>query len=140
MESSIIDLCAQYGVEAFRTKDTGVWCSTPNGDGKIAAIGIHLSRKMASHGVGINITNEVLPYFNEIDACGLGKGVTTLESMGVQTTREDVEKKWVRSLGKEFGCTVKELKNVGELEDQWGLKKGEILDIMLRGERDSSFA
>jgi lipoate-protein ligase B len=136
LESSIINLCTHYVVEAFRTGDTGVWCSTPNGDGKIAAIGIHLSRNITSHGVGINITNEVLPYFNEIDACGLGKGVTSLESMGVKTTREDVETKWVTCLGKKFGCTVRVLKDVGELEEQWGMKKGEILDVLVRDERD----
>jgi len=84
--------------------------------------------------VGINITNEVLPYFDVIDACGLGKGVVTLEGMGVQTTREEVEKRWVREFGEEVEGDVYTLNDLGELEEIWGLKKGEILDVMIRSE------
>ena len=86
--------------------------------------------------MGINVTNEVLEYFDRIDACGLGKEVTTLESMGVKTTRDDVERTWVAILAKELGTTVRRLIDVGELEEEWGLKKGEILNVMLRGDME----
>lgn len=136
MESSIIRVCADYGIDAFRTKDTGVWCNTEKGDKKIASIGVHLRRNITSHGVGINVTNEVMGYFDMIDACGLGKGVTTLESMGVTTTRKEVEKKWVDALSKELEQDVLLLNDVGELEKIWGLNKGEILDVMIRGDTE----
>ena len=105
-----------------------------NEDRKLASIGVHLRRNITSHGVGINITNEVLPYFDVIDACGLGKGVVTLEGIGVRTTREEVEKRWVREFGEEIEGDVYTLTDLGELEEIWGLKNGEILDVMIRSE------
>jgi lipoate-protein ligase B len=84
--------------------------------------------------VGINVTDEVLEYFDRIDACGLGKGVTTLQSMGVRTTREDVERKWTGLLAEELERDIRTLSDVGELEDSWGLERGQVLDVMLRGD------
>ena len=71
-----------------------------------------------------------------IDACGLGKGVTTLEQMGVVVTREDVEKKWVECLADELEGNVYKLRDVGELEEIWGLEKGEVLDVMIHSENE----
>jgi lipoyl(octanoyl) transferase 2 len=137
----MIRLCALYGVEAFRTKDTGVWCATSGGDKKIGSIGIHLRRNITSHGIGLNITNEVMEYFDRIDACGLGKGVTTLEALGVQTSRERVEMEWAKLMGEKLkGKTLQTLKDVGELETLWGLKEGEILDVMFRSDMRDHYA
>ena len=131
----MISLCKGFGVDAFRTQDTGVWCKLDNDEErKLASIGVHLRRNITSHGVGINITDQVLPYFDVIDACGLGKRVVSLEGMGVRTTREEVERQWVREFGEEIEGDVYVLKDVGELEEIWGLKKGEILDVMIRSE------
>jgi len=131
----MISLCKGFGVDAFRTQDTGVWCKLDNDEErKLASIGVHLRRNITSHGVGINITDQVLPYFDVIDACGLGKRVVSLEGMGVRTTREEVERRWVREFGEEIEGDVYVLRDVGELEEIWGLKKGEILDVMIRSE------
>jgi hypothetical protein len=80
-----------------------------------------------------------MPYFDKVDACGLGKGVTTFESMGVRTTRDDVEKKWVALLGKEVGADIQMLTEVAELEQIWGLNYREVLDAMLKGEMESQY-
>ena len=132
----MIALCKGFGVDAFRTKDTGVWCLLGNEERKLASIGVHLRRNITSHGVGINITNEVLPYFDVIDACGLGKGVVSLEGMGLKTTRAEVEKRWVQKFGEEIGADVYTLMGVGELEEIWGLERGEILDVILESENN----
>ena len=67
-----------------------------------------------------------MSYFDMINACGLGKGVTTLEQqMGVVVKREDVEKKWVKCLAEKLEGDVYKLRDVGELEEIWGLEKGE---------------
>lgn len=132
-------MCSGYGVEGFRTKDTGVWCNTPAGERKIGSIGIHLRRNITSHGVGINVTNEVFEYFDRIDACGLGKGVTALESMGVNATREEVERRWTGLFAEELEGDVRTLNDVGELEDSWELEHGEILDVMLRGDMQAHY-
>jgi len=138
LEESIIRLCRGYGVDAFRTKDTGVWCRSKSGEErKLGSIGVHLRRNITAHGVGINITNEVMEYFDRIDACGLGKRVITLEDMDVVTTRDDVETKWVDCLGEELGEeTVYKLRDVRDLEEIWDLEKGKILEIMSSNENE----
>ena len=70
-----------------------------------------------------------------IDACGLGKGVTTLEGMEATTVdRNRVERDWVEVLAEELEGDVYKLRDVGELEDIWGLSKGEILDVMIQSD------
>lgn len=80
-----------------------------------------------------------MPYFDRIDACGLGKGVTSFENMGVHTTTEEIEKKWVHLLGKEVDLDVQTLSEVGELERIWGLKNREVVDAMLKGETEGQY-
>lgn len=76
-----------------------------------------------------------MQYFDMIDACGLGKGVISLQGMGVSNkTREKVERDWVGILGEELDADVYKVKNIGELEEIWGLQKGEILDVMIESE------
>src|SRR5262245_24614995 len=136
----MIRLCAGLGVQAFRTKDTGIWCTTPTGaTKKIGSIGLHLRRNITTHGIGLNITNEITPYFDRIDACGLAMGITTLEEMGVLTSREDVEGQWAEIMGEELGGQLtRPLSDVRELEMLWQLKAGEIYNVMFNdNQRDS---
>ena len=77
-----------------------------------------------------------MSYFDMIDACGLGKGVTTLEQMGVVVKRDDVEKKWVECLAEKLERDVYKLRDVGELEEIWGLERGKVLDIMIHSENE----
>ncbi|GAM87028.1 hypothetical protein ANO11243_050490 [Dothideomycetidae sp. 11243] len=80
LEKSIIKLCAGYGLETMTTENPGVWVSA---DAKIAALGIHLRRNVASHGIGLNVSTD-LSWFDRIVACGLeGKNTTSLAQQGV---------------------------------------------------------
>jgi lipoyl(octanoyl) transferase 2 len=129
----------EYEIPAFRTSDTGVWCKDKiyNTDKKIASIGVHLRRYISSHGVGINVTDEVLKYFDAIDACGLGKGVTTMESMLVPTESQTVARGFADSLAQELGVSVQHLRSVKELEEVWGLENGELLETMIQSDLQS---
>lgn len=96
LEKSLIATCAQYGIKAMTTENTGVWTSD---DDKIAAIGVHMRRNVTSHGVGLNVNTD-LWWFDRIVACGLdGKRATSFAKMGVEG--EDVE-----SVGRKFAEEV----------------------------------
>ena len=78
LEEVLIRVVASFGVEARRRSGlTGVWV----GDNKLAAIGVRLSRWVASHGFALNVTTN-LEHFRFIVPCGLvGVGVTSLEHL-----------------------------------------------------------
>jgi lipoyl(octanoyl) transferase len=78
IEESLIRSCGDLGVVTGRVPGlTGVWTeSTP--PAKIAAIGVHISRAVTSHGFALNVTTN-LDYFKLIVPCGISdKPVTSL--------------------------------------------------------------
>jgi lipoyl(octanoyl) transferase len=79
LESALVQVLAQYGVVARARPDdgpdyTGVWI----GERKIASIGVHLQRGVATHGFALNVENDLQP-FSYIVPCGLdGVQMTSL--------------------------------------------------------------
>jgi lipoyl(octanoyl) transferase len=78
MEEGLIRTCGDLGVVTGRIPGmTGVWTQS-RVPAKIAAIGVHISRAVTSHGFALNVTTN-LDYFKLIVPCGLvGKSVTSL--------------------------------------------------------------
>jgi lipoyl(octanoyl) transferase len=102
IEQTIIDTLAEYGIEAGRIpKLTGVWV----GDRKIAAIGVHISRWVTSHGLALNVSTD-LNYFQYIVPCGLTKPVTSMAHLGVRVTREEVSRTLAAHFGRVFDCEM----------------------------------
>jgi lipoyl(octanoyl) transferase len=98
LEQSLIDTLADFGIEAGRIpKLTGVWV----GERKIAAIGVHLSRWVTSHGFALNVSTD-LSYFQYIVPCGLTKPVTSMAALGVRAKLDEVGECFVRHFGKIF--------------------------------------
>ena len=98
IEQVLIDTLADFGIEAGRIVGmTGVW----TGDAKIAAIGVHLSRWVSTHGWALNVTTD-LRYFQYIVPCGLTKPVTSMAALGVHAEAEDVKQSLVRHFGQTF--------------------------------------
>jgi lipoyl(octanoyl) transferase len=79
IEEALIRTCGDLGVITERIPGlTGVW-TQDEVPGKIAAIGVHISRAVTSHGFALNVTTN-LDYFKLIVPCGISdKPVTSLE-------------------------------------------------------------
>jgi lipoyl(octanoyl) transferase len=94
IEQALIDTLSDFGIAGGRVPGmTGVWV-----DGKkIAAIGVHISRWIASHGFALNVTTD-LRYFQYIVPCGLAKPVTSMAELGGTPPRADL----IASLARHF--------------------------------------
>ena len=68
---------------------------------KIAAIGVHLSRWVSTHGWALNVSTD-LRYFDYIVPCGLAKPVTSMAALGVRADAEDVKSALARRFGQIF--------------------------------------
>ena len=102
LEQTIIDTLAEYGIASGRIpKLTGVWV-----DGrKIAAIGVHLSRWVTSHGFALNVSTD-LSYFQYIVPCGLTKPVTSMSALGVRASWEEVGRRLAPHFARNFECEL----------------------------------
>jgi len=84
LEGAMIRASADFGVSAYRIPGkTGIWVQPPGGipEEKLAAIGVHISRWITSHGFAYNVATD-LRYFDLIVPCGIAdRKATSLEKI-----------------------------------------------------------
>lgn len=104
IEEALIRTCIHYQIESQRIPGmTGVWTISER---KIAAIGVHISRGVTSHGFALNVTTD-LDYFKLIVPCGLTKPVTSIEvESGKHPTMDEILPIVTRSFGEVFKSQI----------------------------------
>src|SRR5499427_2792153 len=112
IEEAMIRASAEFGVTAYRIPEkTGIWVQPPGGisEEKLAAIGVHISRWVTSHGFAYNVSTD-LRFFDLIIPCGLvDRKVTSLEKLLGRTVKEsEVAPRLAKHLGELFGLEMKE--------------------------------
>jgi lipoyl(octanoyl) transferase len=82
LEEAMIRTTAEFGLHAQRIAGkTGIWVGRAENDEKLAAIGVHISRWVTSHGFAYNVATD-LRYFDLIVPCGIAdRRATSLEKL-----------------------------------------------------------
>jgi lipoate-protein ligase B len=88
IERCLIAAVDSFGITAQRIPEKGYEGVWVRGE-KIAAIGIHISRWITSHGFALNVDTD-LSYFKFIVPCGLTKPVCSLRTLGCSARRDEV--------------------------------------------------
>jgi lipoyl(octanoyl) transferase len=130
LEETLIRTCGDLGVVTERIPGfTGVWTQNEV-PGKIAAIGVHISRAVTSHGFALNV-NTNLDYFKLIVPCGISdKPVTSLEQEMAQSSisrnrkvpaLEELSQQVARNFGRVFEAQTLWLESLHALFSSSGM-------------------
>jgi lipoyl(octanoyl) transferase len=108
LEEAMMRATADFGIATKRVEGHhGVWVDTPTGEEKLAALGVHLSRWVTSHGFAYNVSTD-LQFFDLIVPCGiLNKRPTSLEHiLGRAVSGSEVRPRLIARFGEVFGCAM----------------------------------
>jgi lipoyl(octanoyl) transferase len=139
VEEALIRTCADFGIDSTRVpKMTGVWTreeaaensmlasintgapdkreAVVGAEAKIAAIGVHISRGITSHGFALNVNTD-LDYFRLIVPCGIAtKPVTSMQrELSRELLLDDVAQSVARNFGRTFNSQVLWLEELNAL-------------------------
>jgi lipoyl(octanoyl) transferase len=110
LEEAMIQATAELRVAAKRVEGkTGIWVRYENAEEKLAAIGVHISRWVTSHGFAYNVSTD-LRYFDLIVPCGIAdRKATSLEKLlGRSVKQEEIAPRIAKHFGDVFGLELKE--------------------------------
>ena len=109
LEQSVIDLAAEYGIEAHRSEGaSGVWVTLGKHLVKLCAVGVRASHGVTMHGLAMNVATD-LNWFHLINPCGFtDRGVCSLSTLtGREVTMEEVKPKFIYHLTKNLNVKYK---------------------------------
>ncbi len=104
IEKALIEVCADFGIATEQYCDrSGVWIRDAQGDRKIAAIGIRVSKGVTMHGFALNV-NPDMSAFSKIVPCGIPDAdVTSMatelgRAIDIAEVTQSVEKRIIKAL------------------------------------------
>jgi len=104
LEQVLIEALAEFGIVGSRVLGaSGVWVE----GAKVAAMGVHISRWVTSHGFALNLDTD-LDYFKYIVPCGLPRPVTSMRALGCAAGREEVIAEIACAFARVFGRAIME--------------------------------
>jgi lipoyl(octanoyl) transferase len=109
LEEAMIRATAEFGITAECVAGkTGIWVRDSGAEEKLAAIGVHISRWVTSHGFAYNVSTD-LRYFDLIVPCGIAdRKATSLEKLlGRSVKWEEIAPRIAKHLGEVFGLELK---------------------------------
>jgi len=118
LEEAMIRATAEFGIAAERVAGkTGIWVKSESNEEKLAAIGVHISRWVTSHGFAYNVSTD-LRFFDLIVPCGIAdRKATSLEKLlGRRVETKEVAPRIAHHLGEVFGLEMKEASRFELLE------------------------
>lgn len=103
LEQTVIDLLADFGIEAAGKRDApGVYVE----GAKICSIGLRVRRGRAYHGIALNVDMDLSP-FKLINPCGFaGLKMTDIKALNKTATLAGISKQIIPALMKNFGYTA----------------------------------
>src|SRR5579859_4233597 len=105
LEEAMIRVTMELGINANRIAGkTGIWVGEPGAEEKLAAIGVHISRWVTSHGFAYNVATD-LRYFELIVPCGIAdRKATSLEKLlSRNVSLAEIKPRLAKHLGEVFG-------------------------------------
>jgi len=110
LEEAMIHATAEFGITAERVAGkTGIWVRAGNTEEKLAAIGVHISRWVTSHGFAYNVCTD-LRNFELIVPCGIAdrKAASLEKLLGRNMEQKEVAPRIAKHLGELLGREMKE--------------------------------
>src|SRR5438445_2753456 len=110
LEEAMIRVTAEFGIATERIAGkTGIWVRAGNSEEELAAIGVHISRWVTSHGFAYNVSTD-LRNFDLIVPCGIAdRKATSLEKLlGRNVEEKEVAPQIAKHLGELLGLEMKE--------------------------------
>ncbi len=107
LEQALIDTLAGFGVDAWREQGlTGVWTD----EGKVAAIGVRVSRQVTMHGFALNLAPD-MKFFERMNPCGItDRPVTSLSALtGRKVSLEEATEALIPNFARVFDFEDREI-------------------------------
>ena len=110
LEEAMIRATAEFGISAERVAGkTGIWVRAGKTEEKLAAIGVHISRWVTSHGFAYNVSTD-LRNFDLIVPCGIAdrKAISLEKLLGRHVEEKEAAPRIAKHLGELLGLEMKE--------------------------------